>query len=226
MSTVTLSSLRTQARQRADMENSGFIKDSELNGYINSSYAELYDILVSKFEDYHTKTASATISGSSTSFPVPSDFYKLRGVDRLISGTEYYSLPKWNFAERNFRDRSIISNVYGHSDLSYRLITNSVEIVPTQRAAGTYRIWYVPHYTQLSLDADTLDGVNGWEEYIVVDAAIKMLIKEESSTTALEGIKESIRQRIETMAANRDFDQPESITDVQSSFHDPYDIFF
>ena len=68
----------------------------------------------------------------------------------------------------------------------------------------------------MTSDSDTVNGVNGWEEYIVVDTAIKMLAKEESDTRYLERQRERLLQRIEVMAQNRDYDQPESITDVMS----------
>lgn len=58
------------------------------------------------------------------------------------------------------------------------------------------------------------DGVNGWEEYIVVDAAIKCLTKEESETAVLERDKAFLLKRIEAMASNRDAGKPEKITDV------------
>ena len=45
--TTTLANLITAARQKADMINSTFIQDAEWTDYINNSYAELYDILVS-----------------------------------------------------------------------------------------------------------------------------------------------------------------------------------
>ena len=65
---ATLATLRNRVRQRADMENNNFVSDSEVNQYINSSYAELYDLLVAKFEDYYVADPLefAISSGSST----------------------------------------------------------------------------------------------------------------------------------------------------------------
>jgi hypothetical protein len=219
--TVTLSSLRTQIRQRCDMENSSFVSDSELNSYINASYAELYDLLVSRFEDYFTTTTTATVTAGNSSFAVPSDFYKLRGVDRQIGSSDnYYALLKFNFSERNWRNRRLNRALFGQSNINYRLIGDTVELLPEDHAAGTYRLWYVPAFTTLSSDSDTLDGVNGWEEYIVVDACIKCLEKEESSTTSFERQKQKLEMRIEEMASNRDFDQPERVTDMQQNQFD------
>ena len=49
---MNLTQLQLEVRRRSDMENSQFIKDVELTTYINQSYVELYDLLVSIYEDY------------------------------------------------------------------------------------------------------------------------------------------------------------------------------
>lgn len=54
----------------------------------------------------------------------------------------------------------------------------------------------------------TMDWINGWEEYIVVDAAIKMLGKEESDVTVLGGRKAALLGRIQSIAENRDQGEP------------------
>lgn len=209
--TVTLSQLRTRCRERADMENSEFISDSELNSYINGSFAELYDLLVSKFEDYYTTSTTFTIASGNTE-SLPSDFYKLRGVDFKIDANNWITVRKFNFAERNVLNNSL--RRVGNRQLQYRIVGSTLYIEPEDNAPGDYKLWYTPIYTPLSSDSDTVDGVNGWEEYIVIDAAIKMLAKEESSTTGLEREKAAMTRRIEAMAQNRDSGEPESITDT------------
>ena len=215
MATITASDLKLRARQRADMENSEFVSDSELLYYVNNSYAELYDILVAKFEDYYVKNPpyEFTLAGSDYAANLPADFYKLRGVDRQ-SGSDWYNLRLFQFEQRNDTGRG------GHwalaESLRYRIYGNQIIISPSDQASGTYKIWYVPKFTPLVADVDTVDGVNGWEEYIVVDAAIKCLQKEESSTTTLEGMKKALLVRINSMATNRDAGEPERVTDMAS----------
>lgn len=214
--TTTLSTLRSDIRSRADMDNSEFITDSELNSYINASYAELYDILVSRFEDYYTTTSSHSVASGASEFSVPADFYKLRGVDRQYSGNDYYSLSKFNFNQRNFKNRRVSNSLWGTINVNYRLVGNNIELIPEDQASGTYRMWYVPACPVLSLDADTVDGVNGFEEYIVVDVCIKVLEKEESDTTTFQRQKAALMKRIEEMAAQRDAGEPDRITDTVS----------
>lgn len=219
----SLSSLRTRVRARADMKNSSFVEDDELNQYINSSYQELYDILVASFEDYYTLPAVAfTIASGVNYYTLPSDFYKLRGVDGNLDGSNYYTLQPFNFADRNnFNQNLGVLNAAQYQN-QYRIVGDRLYLTPEDNASGTYRLWYIPKATTLANDTDTLDGVNGWEEYIVVDAARKCLAKEESDTSFLVQEKEMLRQRISAMAARRDAGMPKSITDLRESLNNGY----
>lgn len=66
-------------------------------------------------------------------------------------------------------------------------------------------------------DLTTLDGISGWEDYVVIDAAIKALGKEESDVTALMAEKEAMRMRIGAAAENRDASMPARVTDTQGA---------
>lgn len=222
---VTLASLRDQTRQRADMENSGFVSDTELNVYLNNSAWELYDLVVSRFEDQFIYTDSITglpptytITNTDQNwFTLPTNFYKLRGVDRNQdqSSDNWFTLRKWNFAERNnFISRGLRS-AWGISSVCYRILGNKVQILPQGDSAGTYRLWYVPKMTEMSASVDLDPTIEMWSEYVVVDSAIKCLIKEESDTTMLMAVKQGLLQRIEAMATNRDAGEPERIANVR-----------
>ena len=224
---TTLATMRTRVRQRADMEESEFVTDSELNQYINSSYQELYDILVSSFEDYYTlPPVNFTISSGTEYYTLPSDFYKLRGVDASSDGNNYYTLAPFNFLNRNRNNENLMSLDRSSYDINYRIVGSRIYFTPIDQAAGSYRIWYIPVATTLSSDSSTLDGINGWEEYIVVDAARKCLDKEESDTRMLSAEKEALRQRIINASARRDVGMPKTISDVNSlSFYNNRRIF-
>lgn len=215
MLTVTLAQLRTQARQRADMENSTFISDSELNSYINASYAELYDLLIATYEDYNISSDTISIVANTSSYSLPSNFYKLRGVDLVLDALgNAVTLKPFNFQERNSYMFTPTWNVVGLSYLRYHMQGNSIKFVPVPNTNQTVKLWYIPAITRLTLDADTVDGVNGFEEYIVIDAAMKMRIKEESDIQELVMQKEAMRQRIQAMAASRDAGSPEKVSDI------------
>lgn len=65
-------------------------------------------------------------------------------------------------------------------------------------------------------DSTVLDGISGWEEYVVIDAAIKIQIKQENDFSGLAGQKMAMMQRIEAMAEGRDSGQAQHTSDVLS----------
>ena len=81
------------------------------------------------------------------------------------------------------------------------------------------RISYIPRMTSLLQDTDyTMNqGVNGWLEYVIVDAAMKAMMKEESDITALAAMKMALIKRIEETATNRDAGLPDTISDVRGA---------
>ena len=218
-SNVTLLDLRTQAKQRADMTNSAFLTDPEWNTNINSAAAELYDILVSVAEDYYTTSATITTSGDTAT--LPSDFYKLVGIDYTL-GSQLTPMDPFVF-----RDRLLYQNM-NQSILRYRLVGSSLKFLPTP-PTQSMTLWYVPAFQKLVDDADTFNGVNGWEDFIVCDAAMKALMKEESDVSAIMADKAGIEKRIRNMAPNRDQGRAEAVTDVSNLnyLRNPYsyDIF-
>ncbi len=225
--TRTLLQLRDEVRQRADMVNSDFVTNAELDRYLNESISELYDMLISCkgqewYMERHTFTTVANQHDYLISALVP--FYVLLGVDADIGGSSPTPLRPYMLDERH--DRMLGS---GWSSTRYRLsgsvdqttgvYQHRITLKPAPTAAGTnVTLLYIPHAPVLDNDADVWDGFNGWEEYAIVDAAIKCLEKEESSTIALERRKERLMERIEGLAASHDNGFPERVTDVTGRF--------
>lgn len=212
---ITLSEIRTQARQMSDMENNDFVGDNELNNYINFAIADLHDILVECYgEDYFlNSTTAATVSGTSD-YTLPSDFYKLRGVDVQLNGSDYASIRPFNFNERNKYEDFGSWTVSGLSNIRYRVMGSNIKFSPVPDSAINYKLWYVPVATKLTSDSDTLDDVNQYSDFVIISAAIKMMLKEESDASTLIGERERIAKKINEAAKNRDAGQPESISDI------------
>lgn len=213
-SNVTLSNLRTAARRRANMENSQFVLDAELTDYINGSLQELYDLMVAKGVDYFTTSSTISTDGTTKVYSLPSNFYKLAGVDYLLNGVSTTMQP-FVFADRNkyFTNNRVVR---------YRVVGSQIRFEPAP-AAQTITIWYVPVLTKLVSDSDTFDGINGWEEFVIIDAAIKALVKQEDDPQELMILKAAQMKRIEDLAATRDQGFPEKVTDV-TQFRFPYQI--
>lgn len=212
---VTLAELKTLARQRADMVNSQFVSDSELTSYINASIAELHDLLIAAYNEEYVMEEYVWTSDGNINYALPADFYKLRGVDaRLGSSGDWATVKRYNFNRRNEQQNSFAWNMLGLPYMEYRLVGSNIRFNRTPATSTEFRIFYHPKAVKLVNDTDQYDDVNQFSEYVVVDAAIKMLQKEESDVSVLMAQKMALKQRIEAMAQNRDANEPESVTDI------------
>lgn len=218
MALVTLVDLRIRARTRADMTGSEFVTNDELTQWVNEAADELYEILVLKFgEDYFaTSYDFATVANVET-VALPAGVFKVLGVDlRSSSASQWVSLARFSFAERNAQ-RGNLGAPAGAP--RYRLEGSNLRLLPAPTGVLSGKLWYVPQRTPLAADGDTLDGVSGWEAYVVADAARKALLKEESDTSALVQELAQLRDRIERAAANRDAGQPAKLVDTDRPFY-------
>lgn len=235
---MSLGELRLRAQQRADRVNSNFVTLTEWNSYINQSMFELYDLLITEYEDYFkAPPASFTVNGSSYVWPLPNGvisfndnngnpfvaapFYKLLGVDLAVNSANnaYVTVPKFNFIDRNrFVYPNTASTIYGVYNLRYRMMGNNLEFIPTPSGTQIIRIQYIPRMQQLLQDTDiTAQGISGWLEFVIVKAAYLALCKEESDTSNLEKQLQQVIERIQDSAMNRDAGQPDTISDIRAN---------
>lgn len=236
---MSLGAIRLASQQTADRINSNFVTMPEWNAFINLGMNELYDLLVTVFEDYYVATPiQFTTNGSDSVYPLPNGtltfqngfdlnatitakpFYKLLGIDAQIQNANngYVTINKYNFIDRNsFVYPNTASTIYGVFNMQYRVMGSNIQFIPTPSANQGIRVWYIPRLTGLLQDTDISDiSVSGWIRYVIVRAAIYALAKEESDTSLLEKELAFLRTRIEESAANRDAGQPDKISDIRS----------
>lgn len=235
---MSLGQIRLAAQQRADRVNSQFVTLPEWNQYINQSLFELYDLLITVYEDYFLAPPVQFVAdGSTYIYPLPDGrivfkdnnlnpivappFYKLYGVDLGLNNANnaWVTVNKFNFIDRNqFTYPNTASTIYGVFNLRYRVLGNNIEFIPTPSAGQPLRLQYIPRMNMLLQDSDiTITGVSGWIEYVITDAAIKALQKEESDVSVLMAQKTALMLRIQDSAMNRDVGQADTISDVRQN---------
>lgn len=237
---INLGYLRYLSQLRADKLNSEYLTTDEWNSNINQSIYALYDLLTTKFGDDYFLAPPLIIPLTGLDYyPLPDGsnyslaqaLYKLSGVDGNIGGMVTGPNAGWTpLARANWSDRDrftsfpgqagALNNVY---QMSYRVMGNLLHVFPANQNLSI-RLWYVPVMTQLLQDTDMLNfSLSGWSEFVIVDAAMKAMVKEESleKWNALQNEKNALIMRIETTAANRDVGQPNSVSNVRSTMGDP-----
>lgn len=204
-SNVSLATALAEVRQRTHYENSQFVTDPELTNWINRSLKRLYDLLVGTFEEYNLSTADSLIASGNT-FAIPADFYKLLGVDYIVSlPDQFQALPRIGWQERN-------GSRYG-----YALRAANVVILPYSWAAGkTFRLSYIPVIATLANPGDTFDGIDGYEEYVFLDVCCKILAKADRDASMFLQAKADMEANIQASAHNRDAGEPPHVSDVRA----------
>ena len=204
MRTITLSELRTEIRQLVNIENSQHIKDPELTTYINAGIAELYDLLVKKYgADYFMENASFSLVKDQDTYDLPTNFFKLKGVDLSLDSSRVVALEQFTFAERNV-NKNYNGILNPNIKTKYRLSGNKIIFSPVPKEVKEIKLWYVPHSVKLVNGTDTFNGYNGWEDYVIIYAAIRCKIKREESINELMELKGEIKQNIESASETRD----------------------
>lgn len=221
---VNLAALRSQVRQQTDTENDRSVTDADIDGWINKGIRVFVGQLQRTDPDmYLVSTTVTTVPGvreydfedAAVFNPVVNDFRAIRGMD-YADGGQVYTLRSFPFLERNKRGPLVA----GVRDLPrYRVARNGTDgggarltfdIDPSSRA---YTMHYLPVPTELELDTDGLDGVMGWDDYVIAYAGYRVHMKSNEVEEAQGCMMEMARveQDIKTMGADRHTDGFERI---------------
>lgn len=220
VSTVTLAELKKRVREHADMVDSDFVSDesgdSELTRFIQQSYRKLYNKVVETFSDWYAEDPLEFTISSGNSYTLPDNFYKLSGVDFKVNNGKWVALQPFNFARRNMER----TGLRWSPRIRYRLRGRKLLFIPTDDCEGDYRVWFIAKPTIPVDDTDEIEGENGWDEYVVLDAAIKCLLKEESDARGLMALRDEVYESIIINASTADEGGSETITDVHAEEYD------
>ena len=211
MAAVTLTTLRTRVRERADMVGSSFVADTAtgLDAWINEANQKLHGMLVDALgEEYISSLSTTTTVAAQSDYTLPTGFYKLYGVDLSYHGV-MRALSRYERAERNaFRE------INAEALPRYSLVGGNLRLYPAPTGGLTLNILYAPEATTLTAGGDSVNYPNGWERFIVIDAAIQALLKEESDVSALAAERASIIREIEQTKESRDLANPKHVVDT------------
>lgn len=228
---TAVSDIITAAQRRADRVNGPWTPADWLE-WANGSLQELYGVLTSTYEDYNVKQYAFSLTGGSQAnnslnvgpnTAVP-DFFQPRAMWLQISGspTPFVTIPRLeSLAERNLYVFPNIVPIYGAIPSRWNLLGSQIEILPPNVGGAQYVLWYVPTLPVFVDINQPIDSywltVNGWQEYAILDAAAKALVREESLDTAqlLLQAKAALQARILKEAMPRDVSGPRAIVDMQ-----------
>jgi hypothetical protein len=213
---TTLLQLRDRTRQRSDNEYSDgeFVVDEELNGLINVSHKHLFALLVESGLHTVEETIYDLVSDGSLTYALPDDCYAVAGVFRPESG-EY--LPLGRHSQRVFPSDRVEQRAVTYRN--HGALESAVIELNPRTSTDTYKVRYVGVPADFTADTDTIEGVVGWEEWIVYDVAIKILTKEGiwDAVDRLQAQQDRLSYKIEAQASERDLHHSAVVKNVGRS---------
>ncbi len=227
---VSLATLSERALQRSNLEGRRrFISQSELTGLVNGSVAKWVDEVRATTWNGSYKRSSdpiTTANGVQT-YDLADDFLTLISVDVSIAGgAPVITARPYQEEERNaFRSLPMSYGWGADQPIFYQLQETSISFMPVPQGAYAVNVNYIPTAPVLALPDDEIDSINGWEEFIVLDVAIKCLMKsggnDQIPILAQRLAEEG--QRIRAMAPRRDQQAAERVHVVENAGHDGWD---
>lgn len=241
-SEMSMYELMLRIRQTADRVDSNFVTDMELRSFTRLAAYELYDILITSYEDWYAQAAAfLPTDGTTMNYPLPNGvnnylggsygglsgdpapaLYKLAGVDLNVNTSTItpsrVTLLRFDFIKRNqYVYPNSTSTIYGVYNMRYRLMGNNINIIPTPASGQNLVLWYTPKMPRLLEDTDmTVIGISGWLRYVIARGAKYMLDKEEGTDTSkLDQEILFLKQRIQEASQNRDAGIPDTLSETR-----------
>jgi hypothetical protein len=213
---ATLTGFRARVRERADMVGSAFVTDdaTSLDAWINSAAKKLHRLLAAQLgSTYQQDTQTAPVVAANPVVSLPAGVYKILAVFVVLADGRQVQLKRHSLGGLG----SIKQNAPSLQSMTYRVAGDSIELHPPPPTAGSLKIVFIPQFTPLVAGADATPSVmEPWEEFVVVDAAIQVLAKEESDPSLLMAERDEIRRSIMEEAEQRVLSTPRSAVDMDA----------
>lgn len=222
---VSLTDLRTRVRYYANMEASTFVTDTELNARISASARRLYGKLVAtRGQEYYRVNGTLTTTPGVALYALPDGFWQMLVVMAQWNGLWLRMQPFETNEEpellniKNPVPGVIRYRLTGQQQDAITAEQDKLELCPTPVSAFTIRFLFIPTLTLTpdGLGETWVNGVAGFEEWIVLDVAIQCLAKEESDASALMQLKAECERDIESLAGARDAGAAARVVDVRA----------
>lgn len=200
---ISLATLRSDAKLLANQRSTAFLADSEWNRLINLACSELYDLLVSSGgQEYSEQLVTLATTAGSAIVALPQDCYRiltiianwgqqqleeLRDLGHLGDQTGFRNWNQWDmYSPKAWRQRGPL-----------------LEFFPTPNRVTQFELRYVPAFQDLAADSSTIDCVNGWERLVAARAAMDALALQGKPNNAVAEIYQTAKDRITNLAEER-----------------------
>lgn len=215
MQAVTFADLKEDVREQADLPAfaaSSFVSTSLVERWLNKATRQFIGLVMeAKGDEWNAAEDTTTTVPGTGAYPLPADLYQLRYIASLDNGNYAPMYPATQEA-----------TIYGRSnDLAptpkvpdYRIVGGQLVLVPTPQQVFDVVVYYASTkimfntggtpISTMTADTDYIDGVLGWEDWIVYDVCARIMSKQDEDPSRFQTLKAEIENRIEDQKFRRD----------------------
>lgn len=220
---ITFGALKSRVKFLGRFERSRVVSDARVGEAVNNGIETVWDVLLKRRPDsYVLEVAAATIANN-PAVALAARFYKLRMVSILDAGI-YWRVRAHNLSER---DKLEATRAGGSPrSLKYRIQGGSLYFAPTPTRVYTLQVHYLPAFADLVVDADTFDGINGYDDLAVMLALVELKGRDVLEAQHWQAKADALLAQISTVASDMDEGEAFSLSggspEADGSFN-PYD---
>lgn len=210
---VDASTLISDIRRTADMENTSFVTDTEIVRYINLAYQWAYMKLGESYEDWNLTAYHFATTAGTREYSVPSDFIRLRKLmyvrDYGTSSEREYPLKRNNWSSTDSTPS------YSSVPNRFMLRGSKIRLYPNVNGVHDYYLYYLAAPATLTAASTSVEMQFGMDRFIAYDAALRCLIKEKSDTSEVMAERNNAFNDLLSSIDNRDSSEPMTIQEVE-----------
>lgn len=168
-SEVTGQDLVDAARRRCDQVESDFRSPGDWFKLISAAWAKVYRRIIVKGGDEFLDYFDLATADGTESYDLRYDVWKPKGFFHVVSTTEQRRMVLFNW---DHIDRWVDKDAWSSStQIAYRLRGQKVVFRPVPAGVYTVRCWFYPPPAKIAGPGETIDGIAGFEEAVIVSAA-------------------------------------------------------
>ena len=199
---ITLSGVGTAYHKVSLKSDSATSVRVTIDGYTYPSSLSLTLSSPASLATFTGDTSLGTIAASRAAVLSVGDVWGAYSYYAFAATAEFTPAVLFSSAERNRFTAGSLSAFGSAPSLRYQLAGRQIEFLGV--TGGAARIRYVPRPVELAVDTDVLDGIAGWEEYVICDVVAKMRLKDEQDPSVEVALMRELEASIDSEASRRD----------------------
>lgn len=215
MAEMTLEQIRKAVRFRGDYQNLQKFPNDSVNGEIQKSFGEFYEIVDDTSEGWWDTDGDVTTVAAQAYVALPTDCWRVKAVFIIVDG-EPRPLTKVTAAKRSYFSSG------NDQPTAYRPTARGLDLYPTPNAAYTIRVTYAPKAPSL-VESQPREWYTGWDDYVIESTLLKLAKRERKPLGEhVEAVKMA-SDRVKAAASKRDSNGPELINLHEGPYGDSWD---